>query len=272
MLSFELTKDTPYLALSGELWSVFYEYFNRNWPCYKGFLLYWPSSQERIKFLIFNEAFQNQSRDNTWAVLSNNSGRWPTLCSISFSCSWYSARRARSDSLKLYVSCPYMYILVSPGEVSVILNTPVCDFQTHCGDWWIQYLRWDFLGMDATGLPLRLTHWPLGELDSLTHWSTFDFKNAIFNLVLLIGICRSSCDNALRWMSQELDDDLSTLVQVMAWCLSQGRHRSLSPYGVTWPQWVNDETVIQVMLTQFIDAIRCHYGPTSDQTSSLTVE
>ena len=40
MLPFELTKDTPYLALSGELWSVFYEYFNRNWLCYKGFLLY----------------------------------------------------------------------------------------------------------------------------------------------------------------------------------------------------------------------------------------
>ena len=40
MLPFELTKDTPYLALSGELWSVFHEYFNRNWSCYKGFLLY----------------------------------------------------------------------------------------------------------------------------------------------------------------------------------------------------------------------------------------
>ena len=40
MLPFELTKDTPYLALSGELWSVFYEYFNRNWSRYKGFLLY----------------------------------------------------------------------------------------------------------------------------------------------------------------------------------------------------------------------------------------
>ena len=36
MLPFELTKDTPYLALSGG----FCEYFNRNWPCYKGFLLY----------------------------------------------------------------------------------------------------------------------------------------------------------------------------------------------------------------------------------------
>ena len=40
ILPFELTKDTPYLALSGELWTVFYEYFNRNWSCYKGFLLY----------------------------------------------------------------------------------------------------------------------------------------------------------------------------------------------------------------------------------------
>ena len=28
MLPFELTKDTPYLALSGELWSVFYECYN----------------------------------------------------------------------------------------------------------------------------------------------------------------------------------------------------------------------------------------------------
>ena len=40
MLPFELAKDTPYLALSGELWSVSYEYFNRNWSCYKGFQLY----------------------------------------------------------------------------------------------------------------------------------------------------------------------------------------------------------------------------------------
>ena len=40
MLPFELTKDIPYLALSGELWSVFYEYLNRNWSCYTGFILY----------------------------------------------------------------------------------------------------------------------------------------------------------------------------------------------------------------------------------------
>ena len=31
---FELTKDTLYLALMGELWSVCCEYFGENWPCF----------------------------------------------------------------------------------------------------------------------------------------------------------------------------------------------------------------------------------------------
>ena len=76
--------------------------------------------------------------------------------------------------------------------------------------------------------------------------SGFKFKSAIFNLVLLIGIFRSSYDNALRWMSWDLPEDKSTLVQVMAWCrqatshyLSQCWPRSVSPYGVTRAQWVN---------------------------------
>ena len=76
--------------------------------------------------------------------------------------------------------------------------------------------------------------------------SECDSKNVIFNLVLLIGIFRSSHDNALWWMPQDLTDDKSTLVQVMAWCrqatshyLSQCWPRSLSPYGITRPQWVN---------------------------------
>ena len=37
MLPFELTKDTLYLALSGELWSVFYEYFTEIDRVIKGF-------------------------------------------------------------------------------------------------------------------------------------------------------------------------------------------------------------------------------------------
>ena len=54
-----------------------------------------------------------------------------------------------------------------------------------------------------------------------------------------------SCELALRWMSLDLIDENSTLVQVMAWCrqaaspyLSQWWPRSLLPFGVTRPQWV----------------------------------
>ena len=50
---------------------------------------------------------------------------------------------------------------------------------------------------------------------------------------------------ALKLMSLDLIDDKSTLVQVMACCrqatshyLSQYWPRSMSPYGVTRPQWV----------------------------------
>ena len=75
--------------------------------------------------------------------------------------------------------------------------------------------------------------------------SECDFKNAIFNLVLLAGIFRFSHDNALWWMPQYLTDDKSTLVQVMAWCrqatshyLSQCWLSRLSPYGVARPQGV----------------------------------
>ena len=86
-----------------------------------------------------------------------------------------------------------------------------------------------------------LTHWPLGDLDSIL--------KVIFNLVLLIGIFTSDlpvimpsdeCHGIYLKISQHW------LVQVMAWCrqatshyLSQCWPRSMSPYGTTRPQWVN---------------------------------
>ena len=60
-----------------------------------------------------------------------------------------------------------------------------------------------------------------------------------------------SCKIALSWMPLDLTDDKSTLVQVTAWCrqatshyLSQCWPRSLSPYGVTRPQWVNQSPLV----------------------------
>ena len=37
---FKLTTYTPYLALKGELWDVFYENFEEDWPRYSGTALY----------------------------------------------------------------------------------------------------------------------------------------------------------------------------------------------------------------------------------------
>ena len=83
--------------------------------------------------------------------------------------------------------------------------------------------------------------------------SECDSKNGIFNLVLLIGIFRSAHDNSFWWMPQIFTDDKSTLVQVMAWCRQAASHylsqcwlRSLSPYGVTRPQWVKSGVVIKL--------------------------
>ena len=82
-------------------------------------------------------------------------------------------------------------------------------------------------------------------------------KNGIFNLVLLIDVFRSPHDNALRWMPQDLNDDKSTLVQVMAWCrqatshyLSQCWPSSLSPYGVARPQWVDSSRLSNAYVHQ----------------------
>ena len=86
--------------------------------------------------------------------------------------------------------------------------------------------------------PWILTHWTLGDLN-------VNFENVIFNLALLIGVFKTSCGNALRWMPQKLTDGKSTLVEVMAWCCQATTHylnqcwpRSPTPYGVTRPQWV----------------------------------
>ena len=81
----------------------------------------------------------------------------------------------------------------------------------------------------------KLTHWPLGDLDSL--WKVL-FSILFYWLVssqLLMIMPSDECHGTY------LSEDKSTLVQVMAWChyLSQFWPRPPSPYGVTRAQWVN---------------------------------
>ena len=74
----------------------------------------------------------------------------------------------------------------------------------------------------------------------------WDFRYLILQIISVIDGWGIYSELALRWASLDLTDDKSTLVQVMAWCrqatshyLSQCWPRSVSPYGVTRPQWVN---------------------------------
>ena len=80
----------------------------------------------------------------------------------------------------------------------------------------------------------------------------WNFRYLIFMIISGIGGCGISCELALRWMSLDLTDDKSTLFPVMAWCrqatshyLSQCWPRSLSPYGVTRPQWVKTAVICE---------------------------
>ena len=75
---------------------------------------------------------------------------------------------------------------------------------------------------------------------------TCNFRLVIFKLTLVNGGWGISYEIALRWMPLDLTDDKSTLVQVMAWCCQETSHylsqcwsRSMSPNGVTRPQWVD---------------------------------
>ena len=73
-----------------------------------------------------------------------------------------------------------------------------------------------------------------------------NFRWVIFKLILVVNGWGISRETALIWMSLDHTYVKSTVVQVMAWCrqatshyLSQCWPRSMSPYGVTRPQWVN---------------------------------
>ena len=124
---------------------------------------------------------------------------------------------------------------------------------------WVSYgMSWSDCIVQSMWLNHDLTWYNIEYSNAMTnveHRSDFNslapgrpgchVKTAIFNLLLLIGIFTSSNDYALRWMPWDLTNDKSTLVQVMAWCsqatshyLSQCWPRSMSPYGVTRPQWV----------------------------------
>ena len=73
----------------------------------------------------------------------------------------------------------------------------------------------------------------------------WNFKYVIFKWISVIDGWGISCDIAPTWMSLDFADDQSTLVPSgTSHYLSQCWPRSLSPYGVTRPEWVKFEWLL----------------------------
>ena len=111
------------------------------------------------------------------------------------------------------------------------------------------FMAWKVLESTTEATVARLCKYVISgvEFNSLTPGRFgWKFRKVILKLTLIIDDCSISCKIAFRGMSLDLTDDKSTLAQVMAWCrqatshyLSQCCPRSLSPYGITRPHWVN---------------------------------
>ena len=104
--------------------------------------------------------------------------------------------------------------------------------------------EWMILKLIDNGLALKWHHWATRHL---THRPIGRFS--FLKLILRIDVLIISRAIALRWMPQELTNDSSILVQVIAWCCQATSHCLgqcltidqiyVDIYAITRPQWVN---------------------------------
>ena len=95
----------------------------------------------------------------------------------------------------------------------------------------------------------------------------YNRRKIIFKLILVTDGSDISSEIVRRLTSRDLSDDKSTLVQVMGWCLQATSHcmnqcwpRSLPPYGVTRPQWVNDRIWFPMWEMEYAEASPVYQG------------
>ena len=107
----------------------------------------------------------------------------------------------------------------------------------------LKFVPWGLIDNESTLVQVMATNhytWSDVEQDPRRHITSLCYI-AYWPLGDLIEISA----NFLQWVPLDLTNDKSTLVLVMAWCrqttshyLSQCWPRSVSPYGLTRPQWV----------------------------------
>ena len=144
-------------------------------------------------------------------------------------------------------------------------ETPSCPLWRHCN----VYLAWvtwkkisQYLASDEK-LHQCISNNYLWVNQLISPWE-IQFTSVYFKLILQIEILII----CIKWEPQNPPiDDKSTLVQVMAWChqasshyLSQCWPRSMSPYGVTKPQWIHDITPwhVDINTSWLVYSIKLH--------------
>ena len=128
-----------------------------------------------------------------------------------------------------------LYLTAWQGTRIVRSLSNACQSQAPITLWWHLWM-----------MVLKHFQCPCTDINSLAPRKfEWNLRFIIFKWSLVIAGWGISHEIALMWMSLDLTDDQSTLVQVMAWCCQTASHylsqcwpRSLSPYGVTRPQWV----------------------------------
>ena len=139
--------------------------------------------------------------------------------------------------LEAYIETAVLVSLLNSlvlGRSGPWFNVKMLSYQyrkSHCRDKTILRLSYLRSGISYTGKMTSL-YW-------IRLW--MQFQKVIFNLVSLISIFKSLCDNVLRWMQWDLAEGKATLAQIMAWCQATSHYLSQCwpnpmSYGITKPQ------------------------------------
>ena len=164
----------------------------------------------------------------------------------SISDQWFSTQR--DSNAKFWC---FLVVIINPGQAfEQTIEWPV-NWDNQMLTWCnvtVTY-EWNFNFMNSSW---TLTHWPLEDL-------TNNFGSKIFKLIPQNSSLGACCEIAPRWLPQNLSNEKSTLVQVMAWCRQATSHyqnqcwpRSLTSYGITRPQWVKGATYLRYVYSSLL--------------------
>ena len=144
-----------------------------------------------------------------------------------------------TNVLMLYDKATETRTMPSRGSAA----TPIASRGSYTNPLWLWWVVWSPLWLQCNHCVVGEAFVVVAVVHSLAPGRfQRNFRKVIFQLILVID---GWSKIVLKWMPADLTDGKSTLVQVMASCrqvtnryLNQCWRRSMSPYGVTRPQWV----------------------------------